>query len=121
MLSRLFLMAFALTALGLAASAQEARRDPQAGPLLTVSLKDGTTLVGHIADEDATHLTVLTLERLTIGIARSSIVSMREAAPPAAASSRRIRVVVTKNSGEPIAVGEFVWAPRPRPRVCRRR
>lgn len=89
MLSRLLLMTLTLAAPGLAAAAQEARRDPPAGPVLTVSLKDGTTLIGRIADEDATHVTVLTLEGLTIRIPRSSIVSMREAAPPAEAQFTR--------------------------------
>jgi len=89
MLSRLLLMAFTLTAPGLAVSAQEARQDPPAGAVLTVSLKDGTTLVGRIAGEDATHLTVLTLEGLTIRVPRSSIVSMRDAAPPADAQFTR--------------------------------
>lgn len=82
-------MAFALTGPGLAASAQQPKQGFPTDAVLSVSLKDGTILVGRIAEEDATHLTVLTLEGLTIRIPRSSIVSMREAAPPAAGQFTR--------------------------------
>lgn len=89
MLSRLLLMAFALTDPGLAASAQQPKQSFPTDAVLSVSLKDGTILVGRIAEEDVTHLTVLTLEGLTIRIPRSSIVSMRETAPPAAGQFTR--------------------------------
>jgi hypothetical protein len=49
--------------------------------VVTVVLKDGTTLVGRVSDEDATHLSVTTLEGLSVRVPRAAIVSMRETAP----------------------------------------
>ena len=50
----------------------------QESPVESVVLKDGTTLVGRVTEEDATHLTVQTLEGLSVRVPRGSIISRRE-------------------------------------------
>lgn len=84
MLSRFLLLAFALTSPGLA-SAQQPKQSFPADAVLSVSLKDGTILVGRITEEDVEQLTMQTLLGLTVRVPRSAIVSIREAAVPTAA------------------------------------
>jgi hypothetical protein len=61
----------------------------QESPVVSVVLKDGTTLVGRVAEEDATHLTVQTLEGLSVRVPRASIVSLREKPAARAGSFER--------------------------------
>lgn len=89
-LGSVFLTAFALTSARAAWPAQEEPQSQEAAPgvVVTVALKDGTSLVGRIVEQDAISLTVLTLGGLNVQVPRPSVVSVTEA-PPSQRVDRR--------------------------------
>jgi hypothetical protein len=64
----------------LLALAQEPQAPAPAG-VVTLALKDGTTLIGRVVAEDPAELQVVTLEGLSVRVPRAAIVSLWEHAP----------------------------------------